>query len=235
MGRGQVVRQRFLVPSIEGSNPSDPANALMLKRSSDRFCYYNGMKQLIIAFDMDGVLVDHTSTVLEYLASKGIIAEAHEAIFSNLPNILDEDALKNLFDQMYETPEGTLNSKLMPGAIEAVKAIRNEGCKVYLLSRRNDIAIPRTMLERLGLWPMYFDHTNTFFAERSFRKPEIAADLGITHYVDDQPSALVGLMKGVANKYLFDQYNCMPDDSSYVRIESWAEFTAQLLGSDNMH
>lgn len=170
---------------------------------------------------MDGVIVDHSATVVEYLASKDIVITGREAIFSNLPKLLNHDMLNDLFNSMYESHEGTLKSELMPGVIEALDHFQRQGCKMYLLSRRNDKIIPQAMLERLGLWPKYFDETNTFFVERSYRKPEIAAELGITHYIDDQPAALLGIMNFIPNKFLFDQYNCMPDNKAYKKISTW--------------
>ncbi len=186
------------------------------------------MTDIILGLDMDGVIIDHAPTILAWAKQHGQELTPSEAIFHNLDKFFGPEELDQLFDKMYETKEGVSASVLMAGAMKGLEELHEFGVPIYLLSRRNSREVARDTLVKLGLWPKYFDSANTFFVERSIKKREIAQQLGITHYVDDQPGALQGAMAQVPHRVLFDQHNVLPRSSSYMTVLSWRELVSEV-------
>ena len=111
------------------------------------------------------------------------------------------------------------------------------GNRVFLVSKCGQRVQDRTLawlhhrrfFERTGI-----PSDNVRFCRKRAEKAPIAAELGITHFVDDRLDVL-GYMKSVPNLYLFQPRESDTQqhgqDPGRVRIvQSWAEVSEAILG-----
>lgn len=187
------------------------------------------MTKTIIGLDMDGVILDHTQTIVDWAEHRGKVLAPIETTLPSLKEVFDAQELDQLFDFMYESPTNYMTSRLMEGALQGIKTLQHSGNPFYLLSRRNSADNAQKALEYFGLWPEFFEESNTFFVERSSKKIAVAQQFGITHYVDDQANALLSVMEPINNKILFDQYETLPESPNYTKVSTWHELTGNIL------
>jgi len=186
------------------------------------------MKDRRIGLDMDGVIIDHTQTIIGQAERLGVKLSPEQTEIVALKDTLSETDLEMIYEYIYESPRAADTSILMSGVNEALERIVSSGAEIYILSRRTSASVAIELLTKVGLWNKYFTDGNTFFVERSSEKAAIAERLDLTDYIDDQPSALIGAMKDVPGRYFFDQYDLLKDSTDFVRVKSWADFADKL-------
>lgn len=184
--------------------------------------------QKLIGFDLDGVIIDHTPLRLRITQGWGVSltpAETHPAV---LKTILRHDDLKKLQGLLYDDPENVLSSELVSGAKEALASVKSSGIRYVLISRRQNPQIVIPFLKKCGIWPEYFSEENAFFVLTPEDKNKKAAELGVTHYVDDEVEVLEKLTD-VEHKFLFDYLNIFPAKGFYTKVDSWASLLNHIL------
>lgn len=118
---------------------------------------------------------------------------------------------------------------VVPGVKTGLAKIKKSNFRYFLISRRKDPALAQRLLRKHGLWPAIFDASNSFFVQRAEDKNLKAAELGVTLYIDDQPSVLAKLHH-VPHRFLFDRFKKFGElPFKHTKICSWSEFT-QLIG-----
>lgn len=149
-----------------------------------------------IGFDFDGVILD-SETQFSFLAE-------YWSYFSLNKQRLKKDdvALENCFDwtheefeQFYETlfHEGTTKSNFMVGAKEILEKLRQDGHKLYVISRRgfyheHEIKSALPKLQEFG-----FEFDDVFFSID--KKLEKCKELNISIMVEDNPDNLKPFLK----------------------------------------
>lgn len=180
---------------------------------------------MIIGFDLDGVIADHSLTKIKLANDFGFKISKRDTpseIFKDiLPKSILEDLQKKLYNKIH--PE----TFLMPQSEEIISHIKTVGIKYFLISRRNMPNAAISFLKNNKLWPNYFNKTNSFFVVEKEDKDAKARELGITHYFDDEIGVLEKL-KSVSNKFLFDNHNVFPKSNLYKKVSSWADIKKQL-------
>ena len=131
---------------------------------------------------------------------------------------------------LYDSEEMALAPDIIKGAREGLERVRQSGRPYFLISRRGNWMMAVKMLERQGLWPKYFNRDNAFFVITPEDKDVKARSLGISAYVDDQPSVLEKLAS-VPNRFLFDQFRqfgALP--FPHKKVSSWDQILEEFLG-----
>lgn len=143
----------------------------------------------------------------------------------------DDDADTSFFGDNY------LRTPRMPGAFEGLAELVAQvfGERVFLVSKCGEQTERRTrewlahhdFFARTGISP-----ERLRFCRTRPEKALIAAELGLTHFVDDRLEIL-GYLDTVANRYLFRPYE--PEVAAHAahlpavrRVESWPELVAAL-------
>ncbi len=133
---------------------------------------------------------------------------------------------------LYDDPETALNCSLMPGFTGFIKKIRENDVPYFIISRRKEnFDIPVMLLQKHSLWPDYFNEKNLFFVAEKEDKNKKAVELGVTHYIDDDPKVLDKLTD-VKHRILFDPLGVF-NTSEYKVISSWDDLLTRrdfLLG-----
>ncbi len=175
----------------------------------------------VIGFDMDGVLLDHTEAKLLLARRFKLQIKRAETPSDIIKPLIPQSIYSRFQFNLNDDPQFRHLSLLMPGAKEVLEKIVRSGVPYFLVSRRKKPLIAIKILKYHGLWPKYFNKTNSFFVSTPEDKNIKAAELGITHYFDDQQTVLDKLVD-VKSKFLFDYLNSFKN-SGYARVRSWKE------------
>ncbi len=189
----------------------------------------NDGKNIILGFDMDGVLVNNTLPKIRLAKSLGFRLSPEQTPSEVIPSYLPAPVLRELQGNLYDNIEEALRTPLMSGAKGILAAVQKSGIPYFLISRRRVPHIAEAILKRHGLWPRYFSEKNAFFVLEPEDKDEKASELGITHYVDDELK-IINRLASVKNRFLFDQFNIFEKAANYTKISSWGEFKEHVLG-----
>ncbi len=184
----------------------------------------NGSAKWITGLDLDGVIVDHTLNKLAFAKRFGISLRPEETPSDIMARVLSHDAHERLQEFLYHDPRVALSPPLYGGALEGLRMLKEAGTPYFLISRRKESThLAIDLLKKRGLWPFLFNEKNIFFVEEKKDKDRKAAELGVSVYIDDQPSVLAE-MTSVPHRFLFDPVGAHAEAESYQKIRSWKEF-----------
>lgn len=184
-------------------------------------------KNFLIGLDMDGVIIDHTTSKLKLAEKFGFKLKPEETHPDIIKTIIKDPILKEIKRTLYEDPDFCKFSILINGAKNGLKFIKKQKLPFVLISRRKNPDIAIKTLKFHKLWPKYFNSKNTFFVLNPEDKNVIAKEVGVTHYIDDQIGILEKL-GNVKNKFLFDIFGVLKNSKNYNKIDSWNEFLSYL-------
>lgn len=180
----------------------------------------------IIGLDMDGVIIDHTENRIRFAKEFGFSLAPEEAASDIMRKKIPRDTYEKIQKLLYDDPTTGLSLPLVSGAKSSVELLRQSEILYYLISRRGNPQIGRALLQKRGLWPELFNEKNTFFVKTIEDKNDKARELGVTIYLDDQPSVLDALVD-IPQKFLFDPlyaYAKHSEHAQYNKIHSWDKF-----------
>lgn len=184
--------------------------------------------EMIVGFDLDGVIIDHTVNKIRIAARYGIALKPEDTPTERMWRIIPESLHKEIRMQMYDDTDEALSAPLMPGAFDGLARLKERAVPYVLISRRKFPIPALHLIERRGLWGNYFTPENTFFVERPEDKDPVARKIGVTHFVDDERHVLAA-MPSVPTKILFDQRNVFPGEADFRRVTNWFEL-GRILG-----
>lgn len=194
----------------------------MRKKSSNKI---RGKKKqnLLIGFDMDGVLIDHTNSKILVAGKFGIDLKPEHTPSDVMWKMIPKETLLKMQNLLYDDRKYALRPPVMRGAKPALKEIVKKGIPIFLISRRKNPEVAIELLKKNGLWPEFFHEENSHFVDLPEDKNVRAIELGITHYLDDEIRVLEKLAD-VPNRFLFDKHRIYPDHNLYQRVFSWQHF-----------
>lgn len=184
-------------------------------------------KDMHIGFDMDGVLIDHTPTKVLLARQAGYALEPYETTSDHLRRVMPEAVRRPLQEKLYGDPAYAFQSPMVPGVGELLASLHGRGIPFVLISRRKDPGIARQILERHGLWGVYFTDANAVFVERIADKETACVQRGVTHYIDDEADVLAALTS-VAHRYLHDPFGRAEPSALWQRVDSLGHFASLL-------
>ena len=176
---------------------------------------------IIVGFDLDGVIIDHTANKMRIAARYGYSLKPEDTPTDRLEKILPRDIHQEIREQMYDDTDEALSAPLIEGAFNGLAKLRECGVPYFLISRRKIPMHALHLIERRELWGRYFNPGNTFFVDRMEDKDVVARQLHITHFVDDE-SRVLALMPSVRNRILFDARGCLQEQTMFHRVSNWA-------------
>ena len=184
--------------------------------------------QDILGFDLDGVLIDHTENKILLASQLGFQLNPEQTRSDIIHNFIPWESAKKLKDSLYNDRRYALSPPLMKDANTVLAAIQNRKIEYFLISRRHVPKLAVKLMEKRGLWPKFFNETNTHFVSKREDKNTKAVELGITRYIDDELKVL-DVLTDVKYKYLFDPFDSPVKTDPYPIINSWSEFQYLLL------
>jgi phosphoglycolate phosphatase-like HAD superfamily hydrolase len=187
--------------------------------STDNFC---------IGFDLDGVIVDHTQNKMLIASRYGITLSPEETHAERMSAHFTPEMYREIKMQLYDSTDEALDAPLMHGAYGAIAKLHEHHVPYFLVSLQKNPMHAAHLLERRGLWGKYFTPENTFFAKNPEEKYALASRLGVTHFIDDEPSIL-DIMHDIPHRILFDARELFPEKHAYQHAQSWSDL-AQILG-----
>ncbi len=187
----------------------------------------NNNKNIIIGFDMDGVILNNTEPKIRVAQKLGYSIRPEQTPAEVIVKYIPPGTYPEFQNLIYDNPEEALTATLMKGIRSLLVEIKRRKFPYYLISRRKGPEMAIRILEKHKLWPRYFNDNNAFFVSTPADKNIKAAQLGVTHYIDDELK-VINALSSVGNKFLFDQFNIFEEGSYYKKINSWAEFRKHL-------
>ncbi len=185
-------------------------------------------KKIILGLDLDGVILDHSKNKLDLAEKIGINLSLRETSSDIMETKIEQGAYRALQTSLYDDAKLARKTPLMPRAKESLHFIKSTGIPFVLISRRKTSDCALISLKFHGLWPDYFDVSNTFFVSEKKDKDTKASAIGVTHYVDDEPSVIAELVS-VPKKYLFDPFHSYTDlKGDFNKLQSWDELLEEL-------
>jgi len=178
---------------------------------------------IVMGFDMDGVIIDHSRQKILLAKKAGFNIKRTQTPSELMNSLIPLPQYRELLNLLYNHPEIGLASPLMPEVKQSLSTIQKKNIPLFLISRRKNGTIAVKLLVKHGLWPKYFNESNTHFVKEVNDKETTAKKLGITHYIDDEQKVLNALIS-VKNKFLFDALGVFKN-SGHARVESWRDIT----------
>lgn len=186
---------------------------------------------IVVGFDLDGVIIDHTQNKMRIAQRYGITLSPEETHAERMGAHFTPEMYSLIKSQIYDSTDEALSAPLMQGAFLALTRLREVGVQYHLVSLQKNPMHAAHLLENRGLWGTCFTPENTFFAKNREEKYAIAQKLGVTHFVDDEPSVL-DIMHEIPHRILFDARALFPEKTAYAHASSWKELEL-LLGIAN--
>lgn len=179
------------------------------------------LKNKKIGFDLDGVILDHTTNKLALAKNFGWELKPEQTQSETIKNFMPKHILDQLKITLYEDPKISLGSPVMRGARIMLNEIKSKH-PYFLISRRKKPEWAIKIMKSKKLWPEFFNESNAFFVSKPDDKNKVGKRLGITHYVDDELNVLKRLTF-IKNKILFDPHNLSPHVTNIIKVNSWKE------------
>jgi len=184
---------------------------------------FNVDNKMVVGFDMDGVILDNADSKIKIAKSLGFDIKIHHTPSEIIRTILPQVVLEKLQSILYDDHEVALATPLMKGVKTIMADLNKKNIPIFLISRRKIPEVAIKILRKHLLWPKYFNDKNSFFVSHPEDKNFRAAQLGVTHYIDDELK-IINALSSVKNKFLFDQFNVFDKANNYTKIKSWSEF-----------
>lgn len=185
-------------------------------------------KKIILGLDLDGVILDHSLNKIELARQIGVNLSLYETPSDIMATKIEKDAYHLLEAKLYDDVRLARRTPLVPHAKESLHYIKSSGMPFVLISRRNPSDCAIISLKYHGLWPDYFDFSNTFFVSEKKDKDVKAKAIGVTHFVDDEPS-VIDELKSVSQRFLFDPLLVYGDlAGDFHKIYSWDELLEKI-------
>ncbi len=186
-------------------------------------------EEIIVGFDLDGVIIDHTQNKMLVAARYGITLTPPQTHSEHMSGHFTKEMYREIKTQLYDSTHEALSAPLMEGAFDTLAKLRESQIPYFLVSLQKNPMHASHLLENRGLWGTYFTPENTFFAQNAEEKYAIAGSLGVTHFIDDEPNIL-DIMHDIPQRILFDARGLFPEKRDYVHVRNWTEL-GQILGT----
>ena len=177
----------------------------------------------IIGFDMDGVILDNADSKIEVAKKFGLTIKFEHTPSEILKTLMPQVAWEKFQNMLYDHPKIAFSTPLMRGVRTILAELTKKDIPIFLISRRKIPEVAVKILKKHLLWPKYFNEKNSFFVAHPEDKNFQAAQLGITHYIDDELK-VINALSSVENKFLFDPFDVFERAKNYTKIKSWSEF-----------
>lgn len=185
---------------------------------------------LVIGFDLDGVIIDHTQNKMLIASRYGIHLTPAETHAEHMANHFTSEMYREIKSQLYDSTHEGLNAPLMEGAFGTLAKLLESETPYFLVSLQKNPMHASQLLENRGLWGTYFTPENTFFAHSAEEKYAIAQSLGVTHFIDDEPNIL-DIMHNIPHRILFDSRELFAEKHEYKHVRSWTEL-GRIVGTE---
>ena len=177
----------------------------------------------IVGFDLDDVILNHIENKLSFAKRLGIPLRPEETASDLISGHLSADVHRDLQRFLYNDPIAAFSPPLYEGVAEGLEFLKKSRTPYFLISRRHNPNFSEEVLRKKDLWPRFFQKENTFFVKEKKDKDIKAVELGVSIYIDDQPSVLAELVS-VPHKFLFDLLRAHTESEGYTKVRSWREF-----------
>ena len=186
---------------------------------------------LVVGFDMDGVIIDHTKNKLILAERYGVSHRPEQTHSEIIKRYIPEGRYDNFQNELYDNSEFAFSAPLVLGAHEGLRELKNSGVPIVLISRRKKPENAIELLKLRGLWGKgkMFDETNAFFVKSPDEKNIVAVAQKVTHHIDDERRVLRA-MPDVETRLLFDLFHQFEDEKEFPRVFDWEMHQALLLG-----
>lgn len=182
----------------------------------------------IIGFDLDGVILDHSLNKIELSRQMGFNIALADTPSDIMETKIEPAAYSAIKAKLYDDTRLARRVLLVKGAKEGLHYIKSTGIPFVLITRRRASECALISLKLHGLWPDYFDSTNTFFVSEKKDKDLKAKAIGVTHFVDDEPSVIAELIS-VPQRFLFDPHQVYANlNGDFYKVQSWEELLSKL-------
>lgn len=180
----------------------------------------------VYGIDLDGVCFDFMNAFREWLNDALHIHMEEEEITSYYWYESTEDVSKEEFfrefDRFGMEGHGYRNLALLPGALEGLKRLHEQGHRIYYITNRPEYAREDTIaaLEEHG----FPQRENLHFAKGA--KAPLVREFAVDVFIDDSPRTVAELTANTrAQVYCRDyQFNRHLDDTFFTRVSGWNEF-----------
>lgn len=177
---------------------------------------------VVVGFDLDGVIIDHTENKMLLAAERGWSLKPEDTPSDIIKEKLPLPVYLDMQSYLYGDVPTLKDPPLMDGVFSALRFLETVQVPHALISRRKNPEVAIALLERHGIVPRYFSPDRLFFVNEPEDKNKKARALGVTHFVDDEIRAL-SVLPDVSCRILFDPHGVFFSTDTYTRISSFHE------------
>ena len=193
---------------------------------------HSGNNEIVVGFDLDGVIIDHTQNKIVIASQYGVALTPEQTHAEYMGKQFGSEMYQEIKSQLYDSTPLALSAPLMEGAFNTLARLREHKIPYFLISLQKNPMHALHLIEERDLWGTYFTPENTFFAHDKEEKHAIAVSIGVSHFIDDEPNVL-DIMTLIPNRILFDSRSLFPDNTEYSHVQSWEELR-KILGIANL-
>lgn len=180
-----------------------------------------------LGFDLDGVIIDHTSNKLRHAKALGYDLSPAETASGVMKKHVHPDHYREIKHTIYGS--ASLEAPPMEGALEMIAELA-PAFRIFIISRRN-------MRDGFDEWGRQWldvhgvhrsiPREQVFFVAHDVvgAKDAVARQHGIRAYMDDQAKILYEL-PSVSVRILFDPFDVGEISEPLVKIKKWQELPA---------
>lgn len=183
---------------------------------------------MIIGFDLDGVIFDHTQNKIRIASRYGYELTPEDTHAEVMGALFPPEIYREIKSQLYDEVNGRQASPLMSGAFAGLATLKEKEIPYFLVSLQKNPMHAMHLIELHGLWGEYFTPENMYFVKNAEAKHRAASALSVSHFIDDEPNVLE-VMTTINNRVLFDTRDLFSEKTEYQRVKDWSEL-GKVLG-----
>ena len=183
---------------------------------------------MIVGFDLDGVIFDHTQNKIRIASRYGYELTPEDTHAEIMGALFPPEIYREIKSALYDEADGNNAAPLMSGAFAGLATLKEKGIPYFLVSLQKNPMHAMHLIELHGLWGEYFTPENTYFVKNANEKHRTANALCVSHFIDDEPNILE-VMTTIDNRVLFDTRELFPEKNEYKRVKDWSEL-GKVLG-----
>lgn len=184
--------------------------------------------RIVVGFDMDGVIIDHTGNKIALAESFAVRLRPEETHSERLPAKFAHNEYIAFQNELYGNSPFALSAPLMEGARDVLSLLKKNAISFVLISRRRIPEHAIALLQARGLWGDIFSEQNAFFVQSPSEKNIVGIREGVTHFFDDERKVL-SAMKDIRERYLMDTFHQFNDETELPRVHDWEMIRNVLL------
>ena len=178
---------------------------------------------MVIGVDLDDTITNSFEDLMPYFAEYFDLnldyCKENNYSYNNFPEKLKER--KSEFIKYLQGNRLLNNISVKENAVQVLKELNKLGCKIIIITSRNDNILPNAFLETKSFLEQNEIIYDTLFCEHD--KHKILLQEGVELFIDDSLKGLIYNRDACQYHILFNSVINKQEESEFLRVSSWIE------------